>query len=510
MIVGSAGAQTWNGGAGTGNWSDAANWTVAPVSGVNTALIFDGNVQTTTRQNSASGNPFQLNSLTFAATAGTFQINPGNPLQFNPSAAKATPQILNNSPNTQMANVPVQINGTNLLLGGTGSGQLQLNAAVSDGPGGAGSVTVNGSGSYTLGAPTVQNLYSGNTTLQAGTLVIDNGQALGPKGTLSIVGGTIRAATDASQTIGNAFSLDGNGTFGDPTTTNSLTFTSQAVLSGNRSLTFNNALTNFAGGITDNGKGFGFTVAGDASLNAQKMLIGGRLKFGGTNNVFGGAVTINKGGAVTLSSGSFTSNAAGVTVNAGGFFGGNGSIKQGTGAKLVGQVFFKGAGYFKCPNDGSLAVQGPGEASTAVEFQSGSVFAEDIAGSTPGTGYTQLGVTDGYGEIDSGAILDINPTVPLTYGETFLIMTRDEAPPTAQNEFSDVNGNPLPEGDVFSEAGYQFQINYGATDAGLPTGGNDVLLTVVPEPAARGLLALAALILLGRRWRGARQGISKC
>jgi hypothetical protein len=150
-------------------------------------------------------------------------------------------------------------------------------------------------------------------------------------------------------------------------------------------------------------------------------------------------------------------------------------------------------------------VTGLSSSTAAVEFESGSVYAEDIEGLVPGDGYTTMSVANGYGKIDPGAILDVNPTIPLALNETFEIMSRDEAPPPDDNEFSDVNGIPIPEGTDFTEAGYTYQINYGATDAGLPTGGNDVLLTVVgvPEPASCGLLALTSLALLRRSRRTA-------
>lgn len=64
---------TWDGGAGTGNWADGANWdtNVAPVAGDD--LVFTGSTQLSTTNNIATVD-ISFNSITFAAAAGAFTL----------------------------------------------------------------------------------------------------------------------------------------------------------------------------------------------------------------------------------------------------------------------------------------------------------------------------------------------------------------------------------------------------------------------------------------------------
>src|SRR5947207_13229586 len=81
-----AAAWTWNGLGGNVNWGTGGNWGggVAPTSNSATDLTFAGNTNTGTALvplNQNIANPFQLNSLTFSGTAGSFFLG-GNLLAF--------------------------------------------------------------------------------------------------------------------------------------------------------------------------------------------------------------------------------------------------------------------------------------------------------------------------------------------------------------------------------------------------------------------------------------------
>src|SRR5947209_1457550 len=85
-------AQTWTGGGNPDpNWNDPANWSGGtPVSGLTTAITFAGTNNLNPNQNIAG--TFVLNSLTFAAGAGSFNLG-GNALQFdgnNPSIVQSS------------------------------------------------------------------------------------------------------------------------------------------------------------------------------------------------------------------------------------------------------------------------------------------------------------------------------------------------------------------------------------------------------------------------------------
>src|SRR3954462_8074834 len=80
-----AGSWTWTGNGGNVNWSTVGNWGgTAPTSAATTDLTFAGSTNIGTALiplNQNIANPFQLNSLTFNSTAGSFFLG-GNPLAF--------------------------------------------------------------------------------------------------------------------------------------------------------------------------------------------------------------------------------------------------------------------------------------------------------------------------------------------------------------------------------------------------------------------------------------------
>src|SRR5436190_24088639 len=80
-----AGSWIWSGNGGNANWSTVGNWGgSAPTSASTTDLTFAGSNNTGTALiplNQNIANPFQLNSLTFNATAGSFFLG-GYPISF--------------------------------------------------------------------------------------------------------------------------------------------------------------------------------------------------------------------------------------------------------------------------------------------------------------------------------------------------------------------------------------------------------------------------------------------
>lgn len=203
-----AGAQTWDGGAtGSNNqWSGGGqnpnNWNPdgAPANNGSADLIFDG----INRLNPVMNGNWSINSLTFASTAGDFVIGP--------SAASDTLTIqsggvTNNDAGTQTLNVNTALgsaqtwissagtvvigsssanrtlanNGHTLTL--AGAGNIFFNAQFS----GSGGLVKNGTGTATLSFGSADDatlsVYSGPTTVNSGTLIVDIGGNFGTPAT---------------------------------------------------------------------------------------------------------------------------------------------------------------------------------------------------------------------------------------------------------------------------------------------------------------------------------------
>jgi autotransporter-associated beta strand protein len=175
---GYAATKTWDGGAGTDNWTHAANWDsdVAPIGG--DALVFDGSAQPTPNNDFPNATSFA--SITFAATASTFTLSgnsviiTGGATAITTNAASLTMTIGNNitfstaAPTITIVSLgTLAISGTivngGLLITTTCDGTLTLSGVIS----GVGGFTKNGAGTCTLSET---NTMSGTTTISAGTL----------------------------------------------------------------------------------------------------------------------------------------------------------------------------------------------------------------------------------------------------------------------------------------------------------------------------------------------------
>jgi hypothetical protein len=189
LICGSASlapAQSiWTGGAPTGDWNNASNWTPGlPASSATTQLTFAGSNNLSTNQNIA--NPFDLNSLTFDVSAGAFVINSGA-LRFQANGATA-PQLLTNTAAPIAFNNVVIFNATG-SIGGTGSGALTLGPLTAA----QGTLTIGLSGvtagSLTLGdttATTAPTLNTGTNTLAVtGNITYNPNPGVQPAGTVA-------------------------------------------------------------------------------------------------------------------------------------------------------------------------------------------------------------------------------------------------------------------------------------------------------------------------------------
>lgn len=330
---------TWNGGsATTSNWSDGANWDLGlPTSDLaNTFLIFDGANRLTPVQDLT----LSANSLTFAASAGSFSITGTGVLTIGAGG------IVNNSAVAQTFAAPITL-GAAQAWTNNGAGLLTINGAVTNG---ANLLTINGSGNTTIGG-IVGNGSGGITKSGTGTLTLSGVNTF--TGNLSILSGTVIGTTSASafgagtiiigDTAGSAnATLNGGfaGTFTRPITvasgntgTATITSSAAAIFSGavtlsSHGLSLSPAASNLnlTGGITGTGNltlnatGAGIITIATASVNMTGTITNSGA--GTATNIISGGVganvtSINQNSAtsaLTIQTTALTVNASGTTL----------------------------------------------------------------------------------------------------------------------------------------------------------------------------------------------------
>ena len=182
IAAASAATFTWN--STTGNWNDAARWGGLAPSGTDSTdvLVFGGDVSVLyTATNNVAATPFQLNQLTLQTTdagvTGGENVIAGSALRLTGTA----PQILENGAGFTI-NTPVELT-TTTVFGGTGTGTVTLNYAVS----GIADIVKNGPGIFRFGTPFVSpatgpssNTWLGRLTVNAGTFRFNNNAQAAP------------------------------------------------------------------------------------------------------------------------------------------------------------------------------------------------------------------------------------------------------------------------------------------------------------------------------------------
>ncbi len=318
--IGPGGSETSPG--GTSTWNTSSNWSGGiPASGITTELDFgnSGSNAYTSENNIAT---YTLNKIVFTSTSSGLttvtSVSAGiGGFTFDGTA----PEIDQNGSGTAYLESAMTLN-TNLTIGGTGAGLLEL-GAISGNFG----VTFNGNGIYQLGTTTaVDSGWTGTTTLESGTLVVGANNQFASSSSLILNGGTL--SLPGTRTLSNAVSFGGNVTVSDLTTTNTLTLAgaitttaastittpiamvlSGGVSNGASALTFNNTGT---GTLTVNGTGATVGSAAMTFNNASSGLInitGNMIGSGGM--VFGS----NGSGKITLSGTAVSLGSGGIAVN---------------------------------------------------------------------------------------------------------------------------------------------------------------------------------------------------
>ena len=152
---------------------------------------------------------------------------------------------------------------------------------------GTGSLIQNGTGNLTLNAA---NTYTGGTTLNSGTLVINNASAIG-SGTFSINGGTLNNTSGSTITLSTNNAQSWNGDFAF-TGTNDLNLGTGAVtLNATRTITVNSGNLTVGGAIS--GTGFGLTKNGSGTL-----ILSGSNSYSGNTTINAGTLQASVTGAL--------------------------------------------------------------------------------------------------------------------------------------------------------------------------------------------------------------------
>lgn len=446
---------TWTNNAGLTNWTtplanQSRGWS-------NTFAVFGGTAGTVTIDNtfgavSASGLQFMVDGytltggqLTLAASSGQTPIRVGDGTSSGASFVATINSDITGTTGLEKTDLGTLIlTGMNNYTGGTTitQGTLQIGNGGTSGSilgdvvnngilafnrsdagtyagslSGTGVFSKLGSGTLTLAGT---NTYTGNTNINAGTLIVSGGQAIGDTSAVSVANGA-HLTVQSNETIG---SIAGGG---------GITLAgANLTAGGNNTSTLYSGVIDGSGGLIKTGSGV-LVLTGASSYTGGTTIAAGTLQIGngGTtgsitgnvvnnanlvfnrsdNYVFNGSVTgagsvtFKGGGKVEFSSpyngpvsveDSFTQlqqgtvTASQFTVNAGGVLGGTASI----GGLTINSGGTAAPGY----SPGTLTVNGP------VTFNSGSIYAVDV---TP-EGAHDLIIANGAVTLSSGANVQVS------------------------------------------------------------------------------------------------------
>ena len=311
-------AWTWNGAGGNVFWSTGANWGgTAPLSNVNTDLVFAGSSNTGTASaplNQNIATPFLLRTITFNSGGASFYIG-GQSLQFDANGSAITQNSSNAEFITNSIDVTAKAsnNTTAITLGGNGTGVVTMSGNISPGNGQRDyAISKTGTSTFILSGT---DSYGGATTVTGGTLLVNgsitqsavtvngSGTTLGGTGTITntvILGNTTAGAVLNPGPKGTAGTAGAVGTLG----TGALTLIGSNVFhvdaSGTAATSWDKL--NVTGGVI-----LGTTSTLELSIAS------------GLNFTWGSQYTLIANDGTDAISGSFANAANGSTISAGGY-----------------------------------------------------------------------------------------------------------------------------------------------------------------------------------------------
>lgn len=500
---------TWNGGAGNGNWSTGANWSsgTAPLTSGTNQLRFAGSTQTTSTNSQAS---LPVNTLNFLSGAASFTLS-GSSIQIMGGGGpgiqnlSAADQVINNDLVLSVNSNYHATGGGTLFLNGNISGASSFNATN------GGNIVVGGSnGTNTVNAWIVRQgllkmnsanalgtgalqLSSASGTADAGVvgLTFDLNRPLGSSGTGTLrwnVGNGGFAAFGATRTVTLSGTPSVTGTWGATT-----------FIANDKSLLLSHTTADatlvFANGINLGGSGTTRTIEvhnGSAdvdgrmsntlsgSANLQKTGLG-TLELTGTNTYLG-TTSIDAGRL--LVNGNQSSATGAMTVGAAATLGGSGTI--GSSLTTVSGFLTPGS---SGTNAGLLTA-------SALTLDSTSLTRINVDGQVRGSSYDAVNVSNAlaYG----GALQFLMPTVVSGTYDIF-DMTSSSGDLTA---VSGTFGGTLLNFAGPSSGVWTANLGSGTTATFTQSTGE---LVIVPEPATLALAGLGIGLAAVAAWRRNRR-----
>lgn len=348
-------------------------------------------------------------------------------------------------------------------------------------------VIIRGPGNVRFGG---NNSYAAFTSIESGALHVKEGATVAAAGQTIFLGLGTTPATSAALMIadldgGTAMNLniqvnpgqDSNRTIGGLNTSGTNTFGGTISMAGaNRSATLHAE----AGGSVH----FDGVLSGAGSIAKTGD---GVVQFNANNTYSGNTVVAS--GTLRLGAAGAISNSPVIDVQAGATFDvGNSGFNLRSGQTLMGNGSVSGALTLQ-----SGAVLAPGSSpgqmtfSTDLTLTAGSIVEIEIGGYAAGVDYDQIVMANSAIYNNQGAILNV------------VFLNGFESVVVPYSVFTIVSGanagafSGLGEGDIVSASGVDFLLSYNS--------GNNITLTVIPEPATLGLLLLSLVCLAIRRRR---------
>jgi autotransporter-associated beta strand protein len=493
MLAGSlhAASSTWVASSGGGSWKTAANWSANAAPGAGDSLVFSGSAGSNTW--TLTGTVMEIQDMAYALVGHDRRLrndssSADSTLALNGGGANGGVLInLSTGRNfslqatgggTTPHGLAVQLktsgtfnsNGTNsdATLGGAG---LVVNTPVTE-SGGSRSLTLTGSGFVTL---TGNNNYSGGTvvSMNGGTVLMSG------SGTAGMFNGTLGAASGSLTVQSGVLDLGA---------------TAQIV-----------GLVSISGGTIQGGSltgaSFAVNVSGVATIRSALAGSGGLEKSGGGKLVLSGSCAYS--GTTVLAAGTLV---AGGCIAASPVWVTGGKL---CGSGTVGAIVVQNSGAIGAGTDAETGVL----SGDSLDLQANAHLLFRLGGPAAGTGYDRLILAGGItlaGDLQ-GSLLNGFTPAGATFnpvsgrlnfdGDKFFILLGAGVAGAFSNAGAEHPN--LPGYGTITFGGQEFAIGYaGNAAANTFTGGNDVVLMAIPEPAT-GVAVWSALPWLAFR-RGAR------